>query len=98
MAHIKWEQNIVTDCMSRPALALQIDACNLPEIVLAQATDNKIKLYSNIKEYPVLNRGVAVLYDTSTMYSRLFIPEHPRKAVFDSLHSLAHPGIRTSKK
>lgn len=53
MAYINGEQNIVTNCMSRPALAVQIEVCNLLKIVQAQTTEDKIKSYPNLKEYLV---------------------------------------------
>ena len=35
--HVKGSQNIVADCLSRPTLAVQIDACDLPALALIQS-------------------------------------------------------------
>ena len=39
--HIKGNYNVVADCLSRPALAVKIDLCDLPEIARAQADDSE---------------------------------------------------------
>ena len=44
--HIKGDQNIVTDCLSRLALVDKKDVYDLPEIVKTQLKDIEIKSYS----------------------------------------------------
>ena len=39
MVYIKGNNNIVADCMSRPALAVKIDLCDLPQIASEQESD-----------------------------------------------------------
>ena len=94
--HIKGDQNIVADCMSRPALAIEIDLCDLPEIAKAQAADEEIKSFPSLKEFPIYGENSKILCDTSISCPRPYVPECLRKSIFDSLHSLSHPGTGAS--
>lgn len=46
----------------------------------------------------VLSDGVNLLCDTSTGVQRPYVPESFRRAIFKSLHSLSHPGIRETQR
>ena len=46
--HVKGSQNIFADCLSRPTLAIQIDACDLPALAEAQAFDAEIQIFSGL--------------------------------------------------
>ena len=99
ISHIKGSQNIVADCLSRPANAVTLDVCDLPEIANAQVSDEEIKLYEDrLKSFKLLSDDKPILCDTSTPYPRPFVPASLRKAIFDSLHCLSHPGINSSQK
>ena len=45
-----------------------------------------------------LEKDQFVLCDTSTSYPRPFVPCTLRKSIFDSLHAISHPGIKSSIK
>ena len=45
--HVKGSQNIIADCLSRPTLAVQIDACDLPALAEAQASDSEIQSFQD---------------------------------------------------
>ena len=45
VVYIMGDQNIVADCLSRPACAVQIDLCDLPQIANLQNDDEEIKMY-----------------------------------------------------
>ena len=98
IAHIKGEHNVVADCMSRPAFAVQLDVCDLPEIAKAQALDEEIQSFHSLKEFPISNSDTKIMCDISLPYPRPYIPEGLRKSVFDSLHLLSHPGTTASMK
>ena len=99
ISHIKGSQNIVADCLSRPANAVTLDVCDLPEIANTQVSDEEIKLYEErLKPFRLISDDKQILCDTSTPYPRPFVPESLRKAIFDSLHSLSHPGISSTQK
>ncbi len=42
--------------------------------------------------------GTTIICDTSTGVSRPIVPASFHQAVFDSLHSLSHPGIRVTQR
>ena len=99
ISHIKGELNIVADCLSRPACAITVDICDLPEVVRAQSNDEEIKNFEpRLKKYKLTNNDSEIFCDVSTPYPRPFIPSPLRKAIFDSLHSISHPGIKGSLK
>ena len=96
-SHIKGNQNVVADCLSRPANAVMLDACDLPEISDVQSSDEETQTYSSrLKLFKSLNGDKGVLCDTSTPFPRPFVPETLRKSIFNSLHSLSHPGIKAT--
>ena len=98
MAHIKGSENIVADCLSRPAMSVTLDLSDLPEIAREQSSDGEILQYQdNLKCYPITD-VTNVLCDTSTSYPRPFVPSTLRRKIFDSLHCLSHPGVRASVK
>ena len=45
-----------------------------------------------------LSDGVSITCDMSTGVQRPYVPESFRRAIFDSLHSLSHPGIRATQR
>lgn len=50
------------------------------------------------KELPIPNSGGTITCDISTGTARPYIPPQYRRAIFDSLHSLSHPGIRATQR
>ena len=98
VTHINGDQNVVADCMSRPALAVQLDVCDLPEIAEAQARDEEINGFPDLKDFPVSGDNAKIWCDISNPYPRPFIPVGLRKSIFDSMHSLSHPGIGSTIK
>ena len=65
--HVKGSQNIVADCLSRPTLAVQIDACDLPALAEVQASDTEIQSFQDLKDSPYLE--ITSLYGVT--YQRL---------------------------
>ena len=51
--HVKGSQNIVADCLSRPTLAVQIDAYDLPALEEAQASDKEIQSFQDLKRFTI---------------------------------------------
>ena len=98
-SYIKGSQNIVADCLSRPANAVTLDVCDLPEIAKVQSSDEEMQAYSDrLKSFQLLNSDRRVLCDTSTPFPRPFVPASLRMSVFNSLHSLSHSGIKSTLK
>ena len=92
---IKGQDNVVADCLSRPAYAVTVDIADLPSIVSEQEKDDELtQLQDRLKMYPLNNK--MLWCDTSTSCPRPFIPQIIRKSVISSLHDIAHPGIKTT--
>ena len=104
--HIKGKDNAVADFLSRITASVFDDATrvDLLEIALAQQTDKTISakqigINSSTLEFvrkPLPEHGISILGDMSKGRFRPFIPPAFRKTIFDSIHSLSHPGIQCS--
>ena len=83
VAHVKGNQNVVTDCLSRPANAITIDICDLPELVNHQASDEEIVHFKDqLKPYAISDSST-ILCDVSLPYPRPFVTKKLRKSVFN---------------
>ena len=51
-----------------------------------------------VEDVPFENGAFTLLCDVSTGVARPIVPEKWRKQVFDTVHSLSHPGARTTKR
>ena len=88
--HIKGNENIVADSLSRLTNTVMVDIFYLPEIAKQQQDDVKINDYKEkLQSYPL---GDLHLYDSSTFHPRPFVPKDARKPIFDTVHGLSHPG------
>ena len=107
LRHVKGEANIPADVLSRiEANAL---LSNSPPVIdframaAAQNSDPDVthmRSSSSLKLEPVplAVSDSTILCDTSTGIARPLVPTAFRRAVFDSLHSLSHPGIRATQR
>ena len=99
IVHIRGNQNVVADCLSRPTInAINLDVCDLTEIANSQINDSEIDNYKNKLKIFSLKNNFKILCDTSCAYPRPFVSQELRKSVFDSLHNLSHPGIKGTTK
>jgi hypothetical protein len=110
--HVKGEQNVVADALSRPAAAVQV----APVVAVVKPTAGEIDYQqlaadqkdceqvqqllksSSLKVMNVLFNGSNVLCDVSAATPRPIVPVVWRKRAFDLVHGLAHPGIRATKR
>ena len=101
---IKGEHNIPADALSRGinAFSLQpeIDA---KKISAAQQDDEELQQYLSsdstglkLKKFPVPESDNHIVCDISTGQTRPFVPQDLRRTVFDTLHNVSHPSIRSS--
>ena len=100
--HISGQDNIVADALSR------VEAITAPPthdaIAAAQSGDAELQrlLRSdtalNLKKLQVPGTLAEFYCDTSTGKARPYIPASLQQQVFQSLHSLSHPGIKASAK
>ena len=112
--HVAGADNVVADSLSRPpAVADQPPAVgavvppastgplNWTELAAEQATCEQLQQLqksSSLQLQLVSLQDVPVWCDVSTGAIRPLIPRGHRRAVFDSIHSLAHPGTRASTR
>lgn len=104
--HISGSQNIVADALSR--VPVEIITCptslDYEKIAEEQERDknniDKLASQSNlsIKKIALPNSRKAIYCETSTSFARPYLPENFRRQAFDALHSISHPGIRTTRK
>ena len=69
----------------------------------AQVEDEQLKELikskkGNLREEDIPNTETRIWCDTATGKPRPYVPASLRKQIFKTLHSLAHPGIKTSQK
>ena len=73
-------------------------------MALTQTNDPDIQAYRTaitslrLEDVPFSNGAFTLLCDVSTGVPRPIVPETWRKLVFDIVHSLSHPGARTTKR
>ncbi|PIK56201.1 gag-pol polyprotein [Apostichopus japonicus] len=101
--HIKGKDNVVADALSRSTINT-VSASNIDfkAISAEQEVDeelSKLRQSSTLqfKEVPLPSSQGTITCDISTGTSRPYVPQRFRRAVFDSLHSLSHPGIRATQ-
>ena len=74
------------------------------ELANAQALDQTVQDYRTaitslkLADVPFSNGAFSVLCDTSTGSARPIVPEAWKRRVFDTVHALAHPGTKTTKR
>ncbi|WP_265324231.1 DDE-type integrase/transposase/recombinase, partial [Clostridioides difficile] len=99
--HLKGEQNVVADALSRVQIAAIERPWSMDELIEAQKKDNSLQeLMStnpNLSTQTVRD-GKALVCETSAREVRPYVPENFRMRVFDQYHGIAHPGVRATKR
>ena len=108
LRHIKGTANTPADALLRiEANALfsnTLPVIDFQAMAAAQDSDSDItRLRSSptslkIEAVPLATSKSKILCDTSTGVARPLVRSEFRRAVFDSLHSLSHPGIRATQR
>ena len=101
--HISGRDNVVADALSRRINALSTSPVDFTSIASAQRHDEKLQELRNssmfnFQEVPLPTSEGIITCDISTGTARPYIPPQHRRAIFDSLHSLSHPGIRATQR
>jgi cleavage and polyadenylation specificity factor subunit 1 len=100
--HISGRDNIIADTLSRVEVITTLVSHDA--LAAAQADDEELRTHlvstTALQLTKILIQGTsAELYcDTSSGKPRPYIPSPLRRQVFDSLHSLSHPGIKATAK
>ena len=105
--HVQGSANAAADALSRLTASVSCAAApatvDFSALASAQAQDEEIaKLRLSpgtleIREVTLPSCTVPILCDMSTGNPRPVVPSDFRRAVFDSLHTLSHPGIRATQ-
>lgn len=109
--HIKGKNNVVADALSRVGdnenSALEPVQVDIVRLAQAQENDDELKSLLASSSRPSNSKyklekfsfpSFELFCETSTGTNRPFVPETMRRAVFNVLHNLSHPGIRASRK
>ena len=108
--HISGHSNVVADALSR--ISDGVDALATRELDLKlladlQSDDPELKMLldssgrkknSKFKLQEFNFPDISVYCETSSGVNRPYVPDPVRRLVFDKLHNLSHPGVRSSKK
>ena len=109
ICHVQGPNNVVADALSRvetnALLSGQPPVVDFAAMAKAQTLDLQIiALQSSpnmalvVKAIPLINSVDPLYCDVSTGSQWPLVPLAWRRTVFDSLHSLSHPGIRATQK
>ena len=104
--HVKGTENCVADALSRMETnAIHTDQCptiDFAAIAAEQKTDTELtqldKTSLKLQAMPIPATNATIICDVSTGVPRPYVPSKFRRSVFNSLHSLAHPGVRATQK
>ncbi|GFV99145.1 hypothetical protein TNCV_1511181 [Trichonephila clavipes] len=97
--HVLGKDNVVADTLSRID---SISEINFEAIAEEQTTDEELQqlLHNNSLKFKpsTLPSGKKLWCDTSTQKIRPYIPQKFRFQIFQLIHGLAHPGIKSTVK
>lgn len=102
--YIRGSSNVVADSLSRlhaEAITNAPPLITLSDIAAAQITDTEIQslLQSGFRNHNIQRvtvAGTELVCSTSESGQRPIVPENLRRKVFDSFHTMSHPGRRAS--
>lgn len=100
--HVSGKDNIVADTLSRiEEINTELD---FTAVALAQRDDDELKqlLASRtslkLKELQIPGTNTHMYCDVSTQAARPYLPSPFRRAAFNAIHQLSHPGIKASAR
>ena len=102
--HVQGKDNPVADTLSRATVAEAQLGIDYNSMATAQQQDPEVQAYRTtpsslqLEDVPFGPQGVTLLCDTSTGHPRPIVPTSWRRQVFDLMHSLSHPSVRTTRK
>jgi RNase H-like domain found in reverse transcriptase/Reverse transcriptase (RNA-dependent DNA polymerase)/Integrase zinc binding domain/Integrase core domain len=101
--HVPGKNNNVADALSRPAAAVAPATCGVDFQQLAAAQrvcseTAELATCQSLHVQKVVVNNVELLCDVSNGLIRPLVPNSFRQAVFQSVHQLAHPGTRATRR
>ena len=109
LRHVQGSHNSAADTLSRLEVSALHTGDTAPVVdfralALAQVNDPDLahlQTQSSLRFQTVplaFSDGVSIVCDVSTPVQRPYVPASFRRAVFDSLHGMSHPGIRATQR
>ncbi len=97
--HIDGAKNIVADALSRICSVKYPDALDFAALAAAQNSDPELEKLLKDEDSSLKFHKLQLPHcDTSTTNIRPFIPASFRPLIFNSVHNLAHPGVKATVK
>ncbi len=102
--HVRGKDNPVADSLSRPALAGVHLGIDYTAMSTAQQYDTEVQAYRTarsslqVEDVPFGPDGTLMLCDVSTGRARPLVPTSWKRQVFDLVHGLSHPSVRSTRK
>ena len=102
--HVQGKDNPVADTLSRPAVAEVHIGIDYTAMATAQQVDTEVQAYRTarsglqVEDVPFGPETTTLLCDVSTGQPRPIVPTSWRRKVFDSVHGLSHPSVRSTRK
>lgn len=101
--HISGKDNVTADALSRIETISQPP--DLETLARSQKADRELQDLKNsnnssivLKEVQVPGTLITLLCDTSQSRPRPYVPHGLRRQIFNAIHCLSHPGVRTTTK
>ena len=99
--HVQGKENLVADALSRATIGKVQLGVDYTAMASAQQKDAKCKPTANqVKHIFSIcgDQGAILLCDVSSGQARPIVPSNWRGKVFDLVHNLSHPSIRSTRK
>ncbi len=102
--HVPGKSNVVADALSRPAAAVApcssvpVDFAELARAQPLCPETVQLRASSTLQIQDVLVAGQLLWCDVSTGTLRPLVPVNLRQMVFETIHNLAHPGVRATRR
>lgn len=95
--YTKGSDNVVADALSRTVCSVEVDSMDLAAIGEHQKDNAEVESYKDRLHSISISSG-QIWCDLTTPFPRPFVPAALRKPIVESLHSLSHPGVKSSQK
>ena len=104
LMYVPGTKNPVADALSRNTIHSVILGIDYKELAEKQTSDPEIKALRNattsliFEDLKIPNSNITITCDISTGKPRPIVPTDQRKEVFNLIHGLSHPSIRSTSK
>ena len=95
--YISGQDNVVADALSRSIMSVSLDHIDLQQIAAEQSKDEETQSYRS-KLKPLSFHKSEILCNTDDASPRPFVPSNLRHGIMTQLHSISHPGVRSTIK